>query len=492
MASPRIAVIAAEVSPYSKIGGLADVAYALPKQLKLLGNEVCVVMPYYKFMDVQNIKKTLVAETTIEFAGHSYTTRFLKAEMPTPEPVPIYFIYQAELFSDRDKVYGYADDNYRWAFFCWSIFFLFPKLGQAPDVLHCNDWHTGLIPNWLAMHFSKDPFWKETATLYTIHNLYYQMAGSRKKVPPRKRDKGFGLPPVKGEKVKYMNLALRGIKHADLISTVSERYAKEILTPKFGEGLDPYLRRRKNRVFGIINGVDYSVFNPNVDKYLTIHYDWNSLDKKWLNKDQLQQAIGLPVRRDVPLIGMVHRLTEQKGYDLVMKILPIILRQPVQFVSIGAGGKTYMKYFRMMARKYPDQVAAHLEFSESWGSRVYAGSDMFLMPSRFEPCGISQLLSLRYGSVPIVHRTGGLADTISDFNPRTGVGTGFVFDTYEPEDFLMALTRAIETYKYPKVWEHLTWQAMRQSFSWELPSRKYVELYRRAVQLRRSAVTRRA
>ncbi len=484
----KIAVLSAEVSPYCKVGGLADVAQALPKHLKLLGHEPVVVTPYYQFLDQQSIDKQLVAETDLTFAGRTYHTKFLRAFMPTPQPVPIYFVYQAELFGHRDKVYGYPDDYLRWAFYDWAVFSLFTLIDWAPNVLHCQDWQAGLIPNYLRSEFGKQPFWSNTTTVFTIHNLSYQMQGMWYEVGPKNRDRGQGAPSTTDACLRFTNFTLRAIKNADVINTVSERYAQEILTKKFGEGLDGYLLRRKDRVFGIINGIDYTVFNPSLDQHLSVHYDWNSLDQKLVNKDELQRDLGLPQRRELPLIGMVHRLTEQKGFDLIMQVLPIILRQKVQFVIVGEGQPTYMRYFRAIAKKYPDQVAVHLEFSEAMGSRVYAGSDMFLMPSRFEPCGISQLISLRYGSIPIVHRTGGLADTIADFNPRTGVGTGFTFQTYEPNDFLVALVRATETYKYPKIWEHLTWQAMRQSFSWALPTRKYVELYQRAIRLHHGPV----
>lgn len=485
MLALKIAVIAAEMSPYAKVGGLADVAYALPKHLKLLGHDVVAVIPYYKFMDLQNLAKELVGQQDVEFAGRTYHVKFLRTHLPAPQPVPVYFIYQEELFSGRNKVYGHSHDSLRFAFFDWCVFLLFEAIGWAPDVLHCHDAQTGLIPNYLRHVFAKKPFWQKTVTLFTIHNLLYQLVeGMWYQVPPEKRDRGHNTPPDDPAKLRTMNFTLRAIRNADLINTVSERYAQEILTKKFGEGLDGYLLRRRDRVFGIINGIDYSVFNPSLDHHLSIHYDWNSLDKKLVNKNALQNSLGLPSNRDVPLIGMAHRLTEQKGFDLILHILPALLRQPVQLVIVGGGDREYLRQFRQVAKRHPDQVAVHLEFSEPMASRIYAGSDMFLMPSRFEPCGISQLISLRYGSVPIVHKTGGLADTIVDFNPRTGVGTGFVFQTYDPDDFLVALVRAIETYKYPRVWEHLTWQAMRKSFSWELPTRKYVELYQRAIRLR--------
>ncbi|MBI3572695.1 MAG: glycogen synthase [Candidatus Kerfeldbacteria bacterium] len=481
MANLNIAVISAEVSPFSKAGGLADVAHALPKHLHLLGHEVTVITPYYKFIDQQSLAKEFMGEVEVSFGDQKFPVKFLKTRLSPNSPVAVYFVYQPQLFSDHNKLWGYPNDNLRFAVFNRAVFSLFELLGSFPDVLHCHDWHAGLIPNYLRLEFSKDGRWAKTSTVFTIHNLLYQMQGMWYEVPKKKRDAGRGLPPTNPTELRNVNFAMRGIKYADAINAVSVRYAEEILTKKFGEGLDGLLRRRRSRVFGIINGVDYSIFNPSFDPNITNHYDWNSLDKKIKNKVSLQQELGLPESGNTPLLGMVHRLTEQKGFDLIMDILPTLLRQDVQFVVVGHGDRGYLRFFRQMAKKYPRQVAIHLEFSEAMGSRVYAASDMFLMPSRYEPCGISQLISLRYGSIPIVHHTGGLVDTITDFDPRTGNGTGFTFQTYHATDLLMALVRALETYKYHRVWEFLTWQAMRQSFSWELPARKYVELYRKAI-----------
>lgn len=479
----HIAVISAEVTPFSKSGGLADVAHALPKHLRGQGHEVTVVTPYYDFMARGSRVPDHVADVVVTFGKKEYPIRFYKSTLTDHSQVPVYFIGNDELFGARERLYGYPEDNLRFFVFDRAVFALFEHLGHIPDVLHCQDWHTGLIPNYLKLEYAKKPIWHDTVSVFTIHNLLYQMQGMWFNVPNDKRDTGRGLPPSEPTKIKTTNLTLRAIKHADAINAVSVRYAEEILTKKFGEGLDGLLRRRRDRVFGIINGIDYTIFNPSFDQHLKVHYDWNSLDKKKENKLQLQKTFNLPERPDVPLIGLVHRLSEQKGFDLIMEILPILLHQPIQVVIVGEGDRRYATFFRHMAKKFPQQVAIHLEFSEAVGSRIYAASDMFLMPSRYEPCGISQLISLRYGSIPIVHKTGGLADTISDFDPRTGVGTGFVFYNYTGPDLLMALTRAIETFKYPRVWEHLTWQAMRQSFSWELPAKQYIDLYRRAIAL---------
>lgn len=477
----RIVLASAELAPFSKVGGQGDVAHALPKHLQFLGHEPIVVAPYYQFIDDQSLVKELVGERAVRFGKTEYVVKFLKTALSPVSPVPVYFIYQEELFSRRLKVYGYDDDNRRFAFFNYAVLALLEHLQLTPDIIHCHEWHAGLIPNLLRTTFAKNDLWRATSTVFTIHNLHFQSHESWLHVPVARRDRGRGAPPTDGEKLRYLNFTLRGIKYADAINTVSERYSQEILTKKFGEGLDGALRRRRDRVFGIINGVDYTIFNPSFDQHLDIHYDWNSLDKKMANKTALQKSLGLTTSATTPLIGMAHRLSEQKGFNLIMEILPSLLRRNVQFVAVGEGERGYMRYFRQVAKKYPTRVGVHLKFSEPMASRIYAASDMFLMPSRFEPCGISQLISLRYGSIPIVHKTGGLSDTIQDFDPRTGEGTGFVFYEYTAIDLLMAITRAIETYQYPKIWEHLTWQAMRQSFSWSLPARKYADLYAKAV-----------
>ncbi len=477
----RIVLASAEIDPFSKAGGLGDVAHALPKHLQYLGHEPLVVTPYYQFIDGQNLKKELVGETTVRLGKTSYSVKFLKTTLTPVSPVPVYFVYQEELFSKRPKIYGYDDDARRFAFFNFAVIALLEHLQLSPDIVHSHDWHAGLLPNLLRTTYAKHDLFRATSTVFTIHNLHFQMHEPWFRIPVTKRDRGRGAPPTDDGRLERVNFTLRGIKHADVVNTVSERYAQEILTKQFGEGLDAVLRRRRDRVFGIINGIDYTIFNPSFDEYLDAHYDWNSLDKKLVNKLALQKSLGLPSSPTIPLIGITHRLSEQKGFNLIMEILPTLLRRDVQFVVVGEGDKGYMRYFRHVAKKYPSKVGLHLKFSIAMASKVYAGSDMFLMPSRFEPCGVSQLISLRYGSIPIVHKTGGLSDTIQDFDPRTGEGTGFVFYDYTGIDLLMAITRAIETYQYPKTWEHLTWQAMRQSFSWSLPARKYADLYSKAV-----------
>jgi len=470
---------AAEIHPYAKTGGLADVSHALPKALAKLNQAVILVMPYYGFIRNQGLKIEEVGEDEVTINKTVYPVKYRRLNF-TPE-ISLYFIYNWQLFN-RHRLYNYPDDNLRFLFFDLAVLKMIGKFNLNVDVIHCQDWHTGLIPNYLKCKFNRDKLYAKIATLFTIHNLPFQFQHDWWKVPKKCVDDGRNLPNLHhAEKIQYINFTKRALLNTDIINTVSERYAREILTPEFGQSLYRILRTRKNDVFGIINGIDYTVFNPAFDPYIRYKYDWNSLDKKKKNKLILQKETGLGVNPDIPLIGLVHRLTEQKGFDLILRLMDFLLKMNVQFIIVGTGQKEYVKLFKKLTRKYPQKIALCSPFTDKMASRVYAGSDMFMMPSRYEPCGISQMISLRYGSIPIVHETGGLSDTITDFNPRSERGNGFVFGSYSKEDFLTAIIRALETYKYRQTWEHLTWEAMRLSYSWEIPAKKYLALYHLAI-----------
>jgi starch synthase len=470
--------VSAEVSPFSKTGGLGDVANALPKALSKLGHKVIMITPFYGFIRDQGLKIEELGKDKIKIGDQTYPVVFRKTDLNFE--IPVYFIYNRDLFS-RSKIYAYPDNNLRFLFFDLAVIKLIKKFNLKANVIHCHDWHTGLIPNYIKLEYKNDPTFKKTSCVFTIHNLPFQFGHDWWKIPPKHQDSGKGLPPTTPKKIEHINFTKRAILNADIINTVSERYANEILTPEFGQGLEKILNKRKKDLYGIVNGIDYTVFNPAFDQNVYYNYDWNSLDRKKKNKLCLQKELRMEQNADIPVIGLVHRLTEQKGFDLIMQIMPLLTKTPLQIVIVGSGGKDYLKYFKKAAKEYPRQVAIHSPFTEKMASKVYAGSDMFLMPSRYEPCGISQLISLRYGSIPIVRETGGLSDTISNFNPKTGRGNGFVFSAYTKEHLLIAITRALENYKYPKVWEHLTWQAMRMSYSWEIPAKKYVRLYQLAM-----------
>lgn len=466
---------AAELSPFVKSGGLGDVTIALPKHLLKLGHRVIAIVPMYSFLKRRSGEFKKIGEDIVRIGYKKYPVKYYTT---TLEELPVYFAWNEELFSTA-KMYGCDNDNLRFNFFDLACLQLIAKLNLKPDIIHCHDWHTGLIPNLLAFNYAHDERFAKTATVFTIHNLAFQKQGNWWVGAEGQHDNGKTPPSTSLREIRRQNFTLRGIRSATVISTVSERYAQEILTPEFGQGLDGILRKRTDDVYGIINGIDYAVFNPAFDHSIGCKYDWRSLDNKRRCKAALQREAGLEPKPDIPLLGMVHRLSEQKGIHLMMELMPTLLKLPLQICVVGSGEKDYVKFFKSVSHKHPRKIGVMTHFTDA--SKVYAGSDMFLMPSRFEPCGISQMISLRYGSVPVVHETGGLSDTITNFTPRTKRGNGFVFSTYTREDFLVAIVRALETYRYPDVWKRLTVQGMRQSYSWEIPTKKYVQLYRRAL-----------
>lgn len=467
--------VSSEVAPFSKTGGLGDVSRDLPKALQAIGHNVSIVTPYYTFIEQQRLPLDDLGTEKIKIGSETYQVRFLKSYL-SPE-IPVYFV-RYDPFYGHSKIYGYANDNLRFFLFDEAVLRLAKKL--RPDIIHCHDWQSGLIPNLIKTTHRRDPILNRIGTLFTIHNLPFQFGTDWWRIPKEKIDSGRGKPPTTAGAIPFINFTRRAIINADIINTVSERYAAEILTPEFGQALEKLLRRRRDDFYGIINGIDYAVYNPSFDSNLYYNYDWNSLDRKRMNKTALQEELGLTVNADRPLIGLVSRLTEQKGFYIILDILSDLLRQNLQVVVVGSGHQDFIREFKRYAKKYPRQLAIYTPFTEKMASRVYAGSDMFLMPSRYEPCGISQMISLRYGSIPIVHETGGLSDTITNYNPRTGRGNGFVLTRYDRIDLFAAIARAIENYHHPKAWEQLTWQAMRMSYSWELPAKKYVSLYRLA------------
>ncbi|MFA6215320.1 MAG: glycogen/starch synthase [Patescibacteria group bacterium] len=487
----KIVHVASEVEPYSKTGGLADVVSSLPKAIKQLGHKVIIITPFYAEA-VESKKhnlKLIASEVAIELSeGVNSKANFWQGELT--KGLPVYFIENNKYFGKRKNLYGSENENARFFFFDLAALKLLKVIKFQPDVIHCHDWHAGLIPHFLKRRLQKDDFFKSTATLFTIHNLLFQFGHDWWKIKIDKRDDGYSsLPKFEhGPKIEKINFAKRAIINADLINAVSEKYAQEILTKDFGQDLHRILKKRQNRLFGIVNGIDYKDYNPKTDAGLYANYDFNSLNKKLENKKSLQRYFKLPAKPTVPIIGMVTRIAEQKGFDLFMKIADDILKLDLQFVIMGAGEKTYESFFKKIQKKYPKKVGLHLMFNAKKATFVYAGTDMFLMPSRFEPCGLGQLISLRYGSVPIVRGVGGLADTITDFNPRHKKGNGFVFANYNHRSLLIAIVRAVENYQYTETWNELVKKGMQQSFSWEIPAKKYLILYHKAIKQRQKSL----
>jgi starch synthase len=481
----RILFVASEGVPFVKLGGPADVIGALPKALRRLGHDVRVVLPRYAGVDPARWQlKRVVARLRVPMESSHEEVAILAGEMPGG--VPVYFVDAPRFFS-RENIYGYTDDGERFILFCRAALEMTRRLGWAPDLLHCHDWHTAIIPNWMRTLYRDDPHLANTATVFTIHNLAFQgIFGYRILEIAGVAEQGFIYPAV-SELANVVDLMGRGIHYADIVSTVSPRYAREILTPQFGERLDPILRERSDRLYGILNGIDAEAFDPATDRALVAPFDAFALGRRAANKRALQEQMRLPADPRVPLIGMVSRLADQKGLDLLDPLLQPLIEQGAQLVISGTGDQHYHQLLERTALRHPRQVAVRLTFENDLSQRIYAGSDVFLMPSRFEPCGLSQMLAMRYGSIPIVHQTGGLADTVQELDPAAETGNGFTFARYDQYHLFAAIMRALEAYRFPDPWRQLMLRAMLADYSWDASAEQYVALYRRAQELRQMA-----
>ena len=479
----NILVAASEVVPYAKTGGLADVAGALPKAVARLGHNVRVVMPRYKLERIEAVTERLPVDLSVPF---NFGEHRVTVYIDNTDEVPVYFIDALEYFS-RAKLYGEADDPERFAFFSRAVLELAKALGERFDIIHLNDWMTGLVSAYLKTVYRGDPAFDGTKTLFTIHNLafpgFFQPDQLRK----------FGLPDwiyqTEGG-VEFYNLASAlkaGLGFSDAISTVSPRYAAEIQTPEFGEKFDGLLRARRNDLFGILNGVDYAEWNPETDKYIAANYSVSDLSGKKKCKRELLSVFGLPEDLDRPLIGCISRLSDQKGFDLILSIADRMLDQGTAFVLLGSGEEVYERAFLALRDARRSQVGVYLGFSNELAHKIEAGADMFLMPSRFEPCGLNQMYSLKYGTVPIVRAAGGLEDTIDNFDRTSLRGNGFKFYEYNSERLLETIHEALQVYSKRELWRALMLNGMQADHSWTRSARQYVELYQSLVGLGASA-----
>jgi len=476
----KILMLSAEVVPFAKTGGLADVAGSLPKAIRTLGHDVRAAMPRYARVQSDKFELDTVLPRFDVPMDHITEPAGLVRGTIGPD-IPVYMVDSKKYF-DREGIYMYADDADRFIFFCRAMVEAVKHLDWKPDVIHCHDWHTAVVPNWMRTIYRDDPFFAGTAVVYTIHNLAYQgIFGYRVLEIAGLDEYGFQYHPEMADLNEVVDLMARGIYWADLVNTVSKTYAQEILTPEYGERLDPLLRDRRDRLFGILNGIDYETCSPEADPYVAVNYDASTLDRRIENKLALQREAKLPEAPDVPLIGIISRLTDSKGFDILSEVIDHVLDLGVQFVLLGTGEQHYHDLFSRMVQQYPKQAAIFLTFNAPLTQRIYAGSDMLLMPSRFEPCGTSQLIAMHYGSVPIVRATGGLADTVQDFDARSGVGTGFVFGPYDRWALYTAIVRALETYKHRDVWRQIQLRGMLADFSWARSAQEYVDFYRRAI-----------
>ncbi len=474
----RVVMLAPEVHPYAKTGGLADVLAALPAALTRIGVEVSVCLPAYR------TALRAPGPLPVVLRLHApVSSRMEPAEiLAVPDaPVPT-FLVRADRFFDRDGLYGvggrdYDDNAERFAFFCRAALEWLRHASPAPDILHMHDWQTALVPAFLRATADLYPELAAVRTVQTVHNLAYQGRFPSEEWHLLNLDPRHFVPDGL-EFYGDINYLKAGLLFADAITTVSPRYAEEIQTPSFGSGLDGVLRMRADRLRGILNGVDDAAWNPASDPFVPAHYDQGDLRGKARCKAALQADLGLAVSPEPALLAVVSRLAEQKGLELLGAVLPGLLKtRAVQFVALGSGDARYEELLVGLAGQFPGRVGVRIGFDEPLAHRIEAGADVFLMPSRFEPCGLNQLYSLRYGTVPVVHATGGLDDTVVEFDARMGLGTGFKFTPYTEEAFLAALRRAIDTRRDAATWQRLVTNGMSQDFSWQRAAREYARLY---------------
>lgn len=490
--SPKILFVAAEVAPFATVGGLSQVMYFLPKALIKLGFDVSIFMPRYGTIDEKKYKiKPLVHNLKVptgEIKGVAHLICNVKVRQVRHEPT-VYFLENMEYFEQRANVYGYNDDHARFSLLSRGALEFLRTSSWKPDVLHANDWHTGYLINYLRHVYKDDPKLKSIATVFTIHNLAHQ-GGDFRYASPLEFDDGKGpLASFFSPNLKKQNALKRGIIYADLVNTVSERYSREIMSPQYGEGLDQLLKEVRAKVYGVLNGLDYDDFNPATDKLIKKNYSVKTLKERIENKIDLQKEFNLPINPEVPIIAMSGRLSDQKGLDLIAKILPYLLTEyTVQFIILGQGDNKYREFFTKLEVNFPKKVATHLMANWQLPRKIYAGADIFLLPSKFEPGGIVIMEALRYGAVPIVRSTGGLADTVIDFDIEKNTGNGFVFIDYSEMALFGSIARSLEIYRSKKLWQGLTRRAMQVDFSWDASAVKYADLYNRAINFRKEAL----
>lgn len=462
----KVVFCSSEVFPFAKTGGLADVCGSLPIALEKIGMEAVIVLPGYGCVGK--------AGYPIEQISEAVSRAKLGAN------IQVYFIEHEQYFG-RDGLYGYASGDYsdnieRFGFYCDQVLQLLKQIDFQPDIIHCHDWQTALVPVYVKEKYAGDAFYAKTKTVLTIHNLAFQGVFPKKQYPELGVESSYAAESF--EFFGQINLLKAGIIYSDKVTTVSPQYAKEIQTKQFGCGLEGVLSERYDGVIGILNGLDHDVWNPQTDQFIAEKYSVGDFeDAKLTNKMQLQKKLYLDVRDDVPLFGFVGRLTHQKGLDLIIETLDDMVKLDVQMVFLGMGDGQYQTKLKQVADLYPDNIAVCFDFNEPLGHQIYGGSDLFLMPSQFEPCGLSQMISLYYGTIPIVFRTGGLVDTVKPFGPLSKDGNGFVFTDYSNAAFVKVIQKAIKVFQNEKEFHHLRNNAFSSDFSWEKSARVYQEIY---------------
>lgn len=477
----NVLIATSECVPFIKTGGLADVAGSLPKYIPKDEYDVRVVLPKYACIrDEYKYNLRYVKHFYINMSGRDQYVGIMETEY---EGIKYYFIDNEEHFQGGQPYSGMPWDLGKFTYFCKAVLSMLPEIQFKPDVINCNDWQTALIPAFLLGYKSNYGFYKDIKTVMTIHNLKFQGIWNIEDV---KRETGLDDSFFNYDRFEFYgtaNLLKGGISYADMVTTVSNTYAREICSYEYGEGLDPLLVHRQDRLVGILNGIDYDVYNPEKDKFIYANYTAaDAIEKKAINKRKLQEELGLEVDENKMLFGIISRLTDQKGLDLIRDVMHQLMEDGIQLVVIGTGERGYEDMFKYYDYEYSNQVSANICYNEKLAQKVYASCDGFLMPSRFEPCGLSQLMSMRYGTIPVVRKTGGLADTVTDVSADPENGTGFVFEYYDSASFLNSVREAENIYRNDrKQWNEIVIRAMERDFSWNRSALEYCKLYQRVI-----------
>lgn len=471
----KILFVASEAHPFIKTGGLGDVAYALPKALRKLGLDVRVIIP--KFSEIKQEYKSKMLTLATFNVPVGWRNQYGGLQYLEYDGIPFYFL-DNEYYFKRAASYGFFDDGERFAYFCRGVLeAVNHMIDFTPDIIHLNDWHTGMIPPLMKEHYKENPRFDNIKTIFTIHNLQYQGVFSKDILSDLL---SISEDYYTEEKLKYydgVSFMKGGLNFCNKITTVSNSYAEEIKTSFYGEGLHGLLQVRDRDLLGIVNGIDTELNNPVKDKELFYNYNFEDVEGKSKNKIELQKSLNLPVSENIPMIGMVTRLAGQKGIDLVAHIIEELLQLDLQFVVLGNGEQKYEEMFKYYADVYPNKLSANITFNNTLAKRIYAASDIFLMPSLFEPCGIGQLIALKYGSLPIVRETGGLKDTVKPYNEYTNEGNGFSFANYNAHEMLFTIKKALTFYNNKEVWYNLVKNAMQEDNSWSKSAVEYRNLY---------------
>ncbi len=491
----NIICVAAEVAPFATVGGLSQVLYFLPKALKRLGHKVSIFIPKYGTIDEKKYHiEPFMTELKVPTGNTEGTQEVIcnvKVRYGNKREPTVYFLENMEYYEKRANIYGYSDDSTRFALLSRGLLEFLKRVDFRPDVIHANDWHTGYMVNYLRTTYKDDPILRQIPVVFTIHNITHQGTKDFLFTTPLEFDDGKGeMAPFFSDRLGKQNSLKRGIIYADIVNTVSEKYAREMMTPEYGYGLNPLLKEVRGKVFGVLNGLDYEDFNPATDRLIKYNYSVSRLKNRALNKTELQKEFNLPVGLDIPIVAFCSRLNAQKGIDLLMKVLPYFLKEhEMQFVVLGQGDERYREYFINLEKEFPKQVGTHLMSNWQLPRKLFAGADMIILPSKYEPGGIVIIEAMRYGAVPIVRATGGLADTVSDFDIRSKKGTGFVFSQYSELSLFGALTRALEIYRCSSFWQGIVRSVMKADFSWKASALKYIDLYQRAIDFHKEALS---